>query len=256
MNCTHCTPKVRCLSHTQIPFDGTVWMDTSEPEFRTLQPFIIRTKNGAVRDPHGRYLVSLKGRTFDEVPLRYLDWLSGQKWVYGPFRRRLTLYLTKPCIKRELEALFPDPEDDSNTPAFMVQHQYTNREPMPKEDTEPWNWIPEKMTRTRAWQIIVDLLILTESLPQLVEVPILDFHEIHEACKLVPPSVASQARQAFRDWQSKLEALAARHLLQEELADRFNALWNHKLKRAPINARARVKRIRSKYITPKLTPAS
>src|SRR4051794_16217888 len=84
-------------------------------------------------------LISLKGLTFDEVPLRYLDWLSGDpllgterirvngKWItrerrmqtYGQLRRRLSLYLSKPAIQHELDELFPDQDDDSRQPLFV-----------------------------------------------------------------------------------------------------------------------------------------
>src|SRR5262245_25906601 len=79
--------------------------------------------------PFGLY----KGKAFDEVPLSYLDWLSGQDWLYGTFRKRITAYILHPTIQRELEELFPDPDTkpDNFTPS------YQRREPMPKDNPLP-----------------------------------------------------------------------------------------------------------------------
>src|SRR5262245_6715858 len=102
------SPMRRCLSHTTLPF-GKYGPQTYQP---------IDDEQGNIR---WQYLPSTKqqtihipAKTFDEVPLSYLDWLSGQSYVnYGWLRERLTAYLTRPVIKRELDELFPDPDDDS-----------------------------------------------------------------------------------------------------------------------------------------------
>src|SRR6516162_2779136 len=105
--CSRCRQGRPCLSHTRIPFAATCWV--AEDELLGLADRRMRNSTGRlIRDQYGRYLVSLKNATFDECPLRYLDWLSGQGWLYGTFRTRLTAYLTHPCIERELETLFPD----------------------------------------------------------------------------------------------------------------------------------------------------
>lgn len=50
-----------------------------------------------------------KGKTFDEVPLSYLDWMSGECDLRDPeFRRALTEYLNHPTIAGELERELED----------------------------------------------------------------------------------------------------------------------------------------------------
>ena len=46
-----------------------------------------------------------KDKTFDEIPLKYLDWLSGEfdEIQDVELRERLTQYLTHPTIAKELE---------------------------------------------------------------------------------------------------------------------------------------------------------
>jgi hypothetical protein len=70
-----------------------------------------------------------QGKTFDEAPLGYLDWLIGQPWVSsGEFAKRLTQYIAHPAIQKELDQLFPEEWDDSHKPVFTVQGTYVNRE--------------------------------------------------------------------------------------------------------------------------------
>jgi uncharacterized protein (DUF3820 family) len=49
--------------------------------------------------PFGKH----KGKTFDEVPLTYLDWLVGQN-LREPLKSKLEEYLAHPLIARELES--------------------------------------------------------------------------------------------------------------------------------------------------------
>lgn len=43
------------------------------------------------------------GKTFDDMPLRDLDWLVDQPWCHGEIKTKLKTYLADPVIKRELE---------------------------------------------------------------------------------------------------------------------------------------------------------
>src|SRR4051812_42288602 len=47
----------------------------------------------------GRY----RGRTFDETPLTFLDWLAGQDWFTGKAMVYVQTYLSHPAIQRQLE---------------------------------------------------------------------------------------------------------------------------------------------------------
>jgi hypothetical protein len=110
------------LSHTIIPFEGTCWVTSEELGIaRRCNGFarLVLADGRPLRDNGGRVLLRTHLMTFDALPLRYLDWLSGQDWLYGEFRERLTRYLKNPAIQRELEDLFPDPDDDSRRPLFM-----------------------------------------------------------------------------------------------------------------------------------------
>lgn len=44
-----------------------------------------------------------KGKTLDETPLLYLDWIVGQEWIYGETKKRIVEYLSDPVIAKELE---------------------------------------------------------------------------------------------------------------------------------------------------------
>ena len=206
-HCTRCRPYRPCLSHTVLPF--------------------------------GQYA----GQTFDDVPLGYLDWLSGQPWMsYGPLRKRLSLYLTHPCIQRELDELFPDYEDDSRKPAFTVQGTYTRREPMPKGDDEPWDWRPTPMRPGRAWAIVADAFLVFESHQDDAAVPLLNWGELRKASTFVPQPIRDRLRSAFKAWQAKLEAQAQIHTVMLEAVAYFETFWASKLKRTPRNARLRIRR--------------
>ncbi len=75
----------------------------------------------STRLPFGKY----QGLTFDDAPLSYLDWLSGQPWCdYGEFRTKLSKYLLHPVIQKELDETFPDRETESN--GFTVVGTFDN----------------------------------------------------------------------------------------------------------------------------------
>lgn len=44
-----------------------------------------------------------KGERIEDVPLRYLDWLVDQDWLFPDVKQAVKAYLAKPNIKRELE---------------------------------------------------------------------------------------------------------------------------------------------------------
>lgn len=49
--------------------------------------------------PFGKH----RGKKLDDVPLKYLDWLIGQKWLHGDLRECIEQYLEFPVIAQELE---------------------------------------------------------------------------------------------------------------------------------------------------------
>jgi uncharacterized protein (DUF3820 family) len=51
--------------------------------------------------PFGKH----KGKTFDQAPLMYLDWLMGWDGIdsFPHLKRKLAAYLTHPTIKYELD---------------------------------------------------------------------------------------------------------------------------------------------------------
>ncbi len=121
------------IDRNRLPFAGHCWMTREEARaFRKARPgnrlFVVlhpdfaplpdddgRFPNGRpLTDSAGRCLVAVGGCKFEDIPLRYLDWLSGQPWVYGELRQRLTAYLTQDVIQRELDAEFRDKEFESN----------------------------------------------------------------------------------------------------------------------------------------------
>src|SRR5262245_40749971 len=100
IQCSRCkrAPMGRCLSHTTLP-SGQYGPQTYAR---------ISDKQWAYRPAQKGEPIAIPAKTFDEVPLGYLDWLSGQSYVsYGWLRSRLTAYLTHPAIQRELEDIFP-----------------------------------------------------------------------------------------------------------------------------------------------------
>lgn len=56
--------------------------------------------------PFGKF----RGQTIDTIAssdagLKYLDWLSGRDWIHVDLRQVLTVYLSRPSIQRDLQAL-------------------------------------------------------------------------------------------------------------------------------------------------------
>lgn len=258
----NCTP----LSATKIPFGGTVWVDPLETR-GDKAGFVnrhldrrIRDKAGRViRNSFGQNLIDIKGLTFDEVPLGYLDWLSGQPWLYGPFAHRLSLYLSHPAIQKELEALFPDPEDDSRQPPFMaaavgpgllqsapngVGHDRWHSQPMPKEEVEPTFY----KGRTWAWRVAADLLLSTEAEPEFAEAQVINFEDVRQAAKLLPKEVVDRLRAALRAQQQKLKERAERELLQLEIAEYAWARWQRKLRTAKARATKLIRKEAATFI--------
>ena len=61
-----------------------------------------------------------RGMKIDEVAetdagLKYLDWITGQEWASGRLAEALTVYLSNPAIRQELDWVMetnePSPED-------------------------------------------------------------------------------------------------------------------------------------------------
>ncbi len=121
-----------CLSHSFLPF-GQVWLELDHPLLRKYPERRIKHPTGRLKqDDAGRYFFSLKGLSSGECPLGWLDWLAGQPWLYeGEFRKRLFAYLRHDCIQRELDDLFPDPDDDSRKPVFSTQVRGPSARPNP-----------------------------------------------------------------------------------------------------------------------------
>jgi hypothetical protein len=200
--CTRCKPHRPCLSHSFLPF-GQIWLELNHPLLRKYPERRIRDQDGFHRDDSGRYLFSLKGLSFDECPLGWLDWLAGQDWLYeGEFRRRLFAYLRHPCIARELDDMFPDPDDDSRKPAFIAHLQKDKwhgqlrhkEEPEPTADNELRPMRPQE-----AWETIADFLMIdleTIDIGSALE----SFFWIKRAVKAIPltDSQLSMIRSKYR----------------------------------------------------------
>jgi uncharacterized protein (DUF3820 family) len=133
------------------------------------------------RLPFGQY----QGQTLDQVPLAYLDWLAGQNWLYGDFKKRLHKYINKPCIQHELAEQFPDPDDDSRAPLFFsadpgtdsVTCNYTcdmrhrwHGQPMP-QDEEARDYTPRPIRKGQRWAWLADLWLAIESAHFIHELP-------------------------------------------------------------------------------------
>lgn len=91
--CHKCKPGKPCLCHTILPFGlyaGCTFQQLEELDY-------------------------IDERGFRQTGLGYLDWLSGQAYIYGDFRKRLIAFLSYPSIARQLDELFPDPDDDSRS---------------------------------------------------------------------------------------------------------------------------------------------
>ena len=44
-----------------------------------------------------------RGKRFDEVPLKYLDWCLSQDWLWDETKAHIKAYLSDPSIKKLLE---------------------------------------------------------------------------------------------------------------------------------------------------------
>src|SRR5262249_46243647 len=101
---------------------------------------------------------------FDEIPLEYLDWLSGQKWVYGMLRNRLTLYLNYPPVQLELDKLFPDKELESSgfEPSHAMRHKW-HGQTIPKQPSEPKTKTAGQVWK-EAWEEIADIIMKLDSM--------------------------------------------------------------------------------------------
>lgn len=150
-----------------------------------------------------------QGKVFDQIPVGYLDWLSGQNWLYGELRKRLTLYLTRPSIQQLLDELFPEEWDDSRKPVFTVQGTFTNREPMPKADNEPWDWQPKKPSLMQAWETAADYLFKFETAEDPNDLLGFDFEELQAALKVLSPKVRLKLADAYRACRERLRTAKA-----------------------------------------------
>ena len=45
-----------------------------------------------------------QGKSLEDIPLQYLDWIIGQKWLSVDVKKIIEEYLDAPVIQRELEA--------------------------------------------------------------------------------------------------------------------------------------------------------
>lgn len=217
------------ISQTRILFNATCWLywDQVHRNNRALFP-VIRDKDGKpVRNQWDQYQVSLRGVTFDQAPLKYLIYLSEQPWLYGSFKARLDRYLAHPTIQKLIDLEFPDPEDDSDQPAFTVQSTYARQCPMPKEEREPG---ARRRTASWAWGLIADLLVKLESAPQLAGSEVINMDEVREAIKLLPKAVADHLRTTFREYHRQQEKRAEMNLIQLRLAEIANEMWAKKLR--------------------------
>ena len=232
VTCSKCRQGRPCLSHTRIPFNGRL---TVSP----LDPHLAKYRYRIEKNIHGRQVrafgpdgeptyrkVLIQGMTLDEVSqfengLSYLDWLSGQPWVYGEFRTRLTAYLNHPCIKRELEEQFPDPDDNSYQPLFLAQpitpgmiyslpqgnldKWHGNSQPKPERDT----WQSEKMSVVQAWGLAADYLHLFETSEDPNSLLDLDFAELREVCRILPKESEAKLKDAYRAFRARLQVSPA-----------------------------------------------
>jgi len=56
--------------------------------------------------PFGKH----KGQPLDAVPLKCLDWLLGQEWLFADLRESIEVYLSHPPIAQELERQLEEDE--------------------------------------------------------------------------------------------------------------------------------------------------
>jgi hypothetical protein len=220
--CTRCKPNKPCLSHSFLPF-GQCWLELDSPLLKAYPERRIREASGDFkRDDSGRFFFNLKGLSFDETPLGYLDWLAGQEWLRpGVFRDRLFKYLRHPCIQRELEDLFPDPDDDSRKPAFTTQVKDRwhgqirhKEEPPPELDEED-----KPMNLFRAWHIIADYMTINVEAIELSEHLDLKQQLIGPAVKFIKTlteDVRNQIRAKYRAVRAMIRRLNHLLTLKEE----------------------------------------
>lgn len=57
--------------------------------------------------PFGKH----KGKPLDQVPLRYLDWLLSQEWLFADLKQKITKYLKDPAIAQELQRELEEESD-------------------------------------------------------------------------------------------------------------------------------------------------
>ena len=179
--CTRCTWSKsgnilrRCLSHTVIGF--------------------------------GQY----RFRTFDEVPLAYLDWLSHQDWLdlNTVFATRLLAYIAHEPIARMIEDLFPIADTASRDETFTKQR----REYMPREERQPPADLepqekPLPTQTNRLWLLAADLLSQLELASDPNDLFEFDFPALAHVCKLLPQA-AAKLREAYRQTRARLRITPA-----------------------------------------------
>lgn len=149
-------------------------------------------------------------QTFDETPLEYLDWLSGQPWVYGALRHRLTKYLQHPPIQRELERLFPDSETEPTNfepSQFLRKHKW-HGQTIPRQYRDP-------PTKTRgqqwkeAWERAADYLDRFQTAEDPNDLLDLDFADLKATCESISREAAQKLRDAYRLYRQRLRATKA-----------------------------------------------
>lgn len=162
-----------------------------------------------------------KGQQFDTIPLGYLDWLSGQDWLYGQLRDRLTKYMLHPPIKQEVDSLFPLP--DTQPDNFKPTHQ--RREPMPKTPEQPQPDLePEEVSDvnfkrsmwkkfkgqipTELWLEAATLLVVLEQMSDPNDLFELDFARIGRLCQELPDA-KGKITKAYKACRERLRSTPA-----------------------------------------------
>jgi hypothetical protein len=201
--------KIVPLSFTRIPFDGTCWMSRQEIQQArkaVSRLFLVSTQPNAF----DQLLVRTKGLPFDVLPLRYLDWLAGQPWLYGEFKDRLERYLKKPCIQRELDSLFPDEsaciqggQGDVWCSTEERVHHTWHGQPMPEEFI-PISDDPPPMKPYTAWKVAADFLSFLDTHDDPHDLLDIDFHELAQACRLLPAGPVQHLRHAYKSWRQQV----------------------------------------------------
>src|SRR5205814_40874 len=70
--------------------------------------------------PFGKY----KGKRFDQVPLKYLDWLVGEEFLRPVLRGKIEDYLAVPVISQELQAQLEGEEEAMSDPDLSENYGY------------------------------------------------------------------------------------------------------------------------------------